>query len=89
MLTPGEICSTNEPDKLFMVSYISQYYTTLKDRRPAGGKLVSCVNSCRPIYSIFPCTPLSKLVWSTRPNMCGSVLVFVFELAVQAMLIAP
>ena len=37
MLTPGEICSTNEPDKLFMVSYISQYYTTLKDRRPAGG----------------------------------------------------
>ena len=41
MLTPGEICSTNEPDKLFMVSYISQYYTTLKDRRPAGGMVES------------------------------------------------
>lgn len=38
MLTPEEIVSCDVPDKLFMVSYIAQYYTTLKDKKPYGGK---------------------------------------------------
>ncbi|XP_067940101.1 protein-methionine sulfoxide oxidase mical3b-like isoform X3 [Watersipora subatra] len=36
MLTPEEIMSSEEPDKLFMVSYITQFYTALRDKRPLG-----------------------------------------------------
>jgi len=36
MLPPEEIVKSESLDKLFMVSYISQFYSVLRDRKPLG-----------------------------------------------------
>jgi len=38
MLSPEDIVSSEVPDSLFMVSYISQFYSSLRDKHPAGGE---------------------------------------------------
>lgn len=43
MLAPEEIVNSSVPDKLFMISYISQLYTTLRDKKPLGGNCASYI----------------------------------------------
>ena len=57
MLSPEDITTGGERDKLFMVSYISQFYTALRDKRPMGGEYIFLsANRCLLCY----------LKWLTR-----------------------
>lgn len=53
MLTPEEIANSEVPDKLFMISYISQFYTSLRDKKPYGGQSsTDYTNFCLPFYLV-------------------------------------